>query len=99
MCKYILLGVYLWCLDSFGQGVVYWLRESDEISTGLDSSTTYDIVKWLGDSTHALGFTALVALLQPAPETFELFTDVLPASPPAHCCDPHILSDSGCPWN
>lgn len=79
--KYMLLGVDLLCLNSFGREIVHWLRESDEISTGLDSSTTYDIVKWLGDSTHALGFTALVALLQPAPETFELFTDVLPCFP------------------
>lgn len=50
---------------------------ADEISTGLDSSTTYDIVKWLRDTTGALDFTTLVALLQPAPETYELFTDVM----------------------
>ena len=51
---------------------------ADEISTGLDSSTTYEIVKFLGDTTAALGNTTLIALLQPAPETFELFTDVSP---------------------
>lgn len=55
---------------------------ADEISTGLDSSTTYEIVKFLGDTTTALGNTTLVALLQPAPETFELFTDVRPPPPP-----------------
>jgi len=50
---------------------------ADEISTGLDSSTTYEIVKWMADTTHALNQTTLIALLQPAPETFELFDDVL----------------------
>eukprot|EP00208_Stichococcus_sp_RCC1054_P006723 CAMPEP_0206141786 /NCGR_PEP_ID=MMETSP1473-20131121/14100_1 /ASSEMBLY_ACC=CAM_ASM_001109 /TAXON_ID=1461547 /ORGANISM="Stichococcus sp, Strain RCC1054" /LENGTH=1124 /DNA_ID=CAMNT_0053536477 /DNA_START=231 /DNA_END=3601 /DNA_ORIENTATION=+ len=50
---------------------------ADEISTGLDSSTTYEIVKFMGDTCAALGNTTLIALLQPAPETFELFTDVM----------------------
>ena len=50
---------------------------ADEISTGLDSSTTYEIVKWMADTTHAMNNTTLIALLQPAPETFELFDDVL----------------------
>ncbi|KAK9836331.1 hypothetical protein WJX81_006307 [Elliptochloris bilobata] len=49
----------------------------DEISTGLDSSTTYQIVKYLRDATHELRYTTMVALLQPAPETYELFDDVL----------------------
>ncbi|XP_074572219.1 ABC transporter G family member 39-like [Curcuma longa] len=49
----------------------------DEISTGLDSSTTYQIVNSLRQSVHILGGTALIALLQPAPETFELFDDVV----------------------
>ena len=50
---------------------------ADEISTGLDSSTTYEIVKWMADTTHALNNTTLIALLQPAPETFDLFDDVI----------------------
>ncbi|KAL8118570.1 pleiotropic drug resistance protein 1-like [Apium graveolens] len=48
----------------------------DEISTGLDSSTTYQIVKALGHSVHILQGTAFISLLQPAPETFELFDDI-----------------------
>ncbi|XP_042514692.1 ABC transporter G family member 39-like isoform X1 [Macadamia integrifolia] len=49
----------------------------DEISTGLDSSTTYQIVNSLRQSTHILGGTTLIALLQPAPETYDLFDDIL----------------------
>ncbi|XP_063937326.1 pleiotropic drug resistance protein 1-like isoform X1 [Daucus carota subsp. sativus] len=48
----------------------------DEISTGLDSSTTYQIVKALRHSVHILQGTAFISLLQPAPETFELFDDI-----------------------
>lgn len=49
----------------------------DEISTGLDSSTTYQIIKYLKYSTCALDGTTVISLLQPAPETYELFDDVL----------------------
>ncbi|XP_021764497.1 ABC transporter G family member 32-like isoform X2 [Chenopodium quinoa] len=49
----------------------------DEISNGLDSSTTYQIIKYLKHSTSALDGTTVVSLLQPAPETFELFDDVI----------------------
>ncbi|CAA6660815.1 unnamed protein product [Spirodela intermedia] len=49
----------------------------DEISTGLDSSTTFQIVNSLRQSVHILGGTALIALLQPAPETYDLFDDIL----------------------
>ncbi|PKA64532.1 Pleiotropic drug resistance protein 6 [Apostasia shenzhenica] len=49
----------------------------DEISTGLDSSTTYQIIKYLRHSTHALDGTTIISLLQPAPETFELFDDII----------------------
>lgn len=49
----------------------------DEISTGLDSSTTFNIVKSLRRFTHELSATVLISLLQPAPETFNLFDDVL----------------------
>lgn len=40
----------------------------DEISTGLDSSTTYQITKILGNFAHMRQATVLLALLQPAPE-------------------------------
>eukprot|EP00257_Ricinus_communis_P024853 XP_025012267.1 pleiotropic drug resistance protein 1 isoform X2 [Ricinus communis] len=49
----------------------------DEISTGLDSTTTFQIVNSLRQSVHILSGTALIALLQPAPETFELFDDII----------------------
>ncbi|KAK9812481.1 hypothetical protein WJX73_003351 [Symbiochloris irregularis] len=48
----------------------------DEISTGLDSATTFQIVRNLRDLCHLLGATVMVALLQPAPEVFDLFDDV-----------------------
>nr|PNR44019.1 hypothetical protein PHYPA_016402 [Physcomitrium patens] len=49
----------------------------DEISTGLDSSTTYQIVKCLSQFWHVMDATIMMPLLQPAPETFELFDDVV----------------------
>ncbi|KAG6550310.1 hypothetical protein Mapa_008271 [Marchantia paleacea] len=49
----------------------------DEISTGLDSSTTYQIVKCLRDICHALDNTIVMSLLQPPPETFENFDDII----------------------
>ncbi|MBA0795955.1 hypothetical protein Gohar_006772, partial [Gossypium harknessii] len=49
----------------------------DEISTGLDSSTTFQIVNSLRQSIHILNGTALISLLQPAPETYQLFDDVI----------------------
>lgn len=48
----------------------------DEISTGLDSSTTYQIVNSLRNYVHIFNGTALISLLQPAPETFDLFDDI-----------------------
>lgn len=49
----------------------------DEISTGLDSSTTFQIVRYLRDITHVLDHTMVISLLQPAPETYDLFDDVI----------------------
>ncbi|XP_058191671.1 pleiotropic drug resistance protein 3-like isoform X2 [Rhododendron vialii] len=49
----------------------------DEISNGLDSSTTYQIVDCLQQLAHIADATILVALLQPAPETFDLFDDII----------------------
>ncbi|XP_057969768.1 pleiotropic drug resistance protein 1-like [Malania oleifera] len=49
----------------------------DEISTGLDSSTTFQIVNSLKQSVHILNGTALISLLQPAPETYNLFDDII----------------------
>lgn len=49
----------------------------DEISTGLDSSTTFQIVKCIRNFVHEMEATVLMSLLQPAPETFELFDDLI----------------------
>ncbi|KAF3674465.1 Pleiotropic drug resistance protein 1 [Capsicum annuum] len=49
----------------------------DEISTGLDSSTTYSIVNSLRQTVKILNGTAVVSLLQPAPETYNLFDDII----------------------
>ncbi|XP_023526225.1 pleiotropic drug resistance protein 1-like isoform X1 [Cucurbita pepo subsp. pepo] len=49
----------------------------DEISTGLDSSTTFQIVNSLRQCVHILKGTAVLSLLQPAPETYELFDDII----------------------
>lgn len=57
-----------------GPATAYYM---DEISTGLDSSTTFQIVNYLRQMVHVLDLTMVVALLQPAPETFELFDDII----------------------
>ncbi|KAH6773057.1 pleiotropic drug resistance 6 [Perilla frutescens var. hirtella] len=49
----------------------------DEISTGLDSSTTFQIVKFMRQMVHINDITMVISLLQPAPETFDLFDDVI----------------------
>lgn len=49
----------------------------DEISTGLDSSTTCQIVTYFQQLVHIKDATVLLSLLQPAPETFELFDDII----------------------
>jgi len=49
----------------------------DEISTGLDSSTTFSIVSSLRQFVKVLEGTILMSLLQPAPETFDLFDDII----------------------
>ncbi|KAK6144258.1 hypothetical protein DH2020_021078 [Rehmannia glutinosa] len=49
----------------------------DEISTGLDSSTTFQIVKFMRQMVHIMDITMVISLLQPAPETFDLFDDVI----------------------
>ncbi|KAF8011670.1 hypothetical protein BT93_J2068 [Corymbia citriodora subsp. variegata] len=49
----------------------------DEISTGLDSSTTYQIVKSLKQFNHIFDGTTVISLLQPAPETYNMFDDII----------------------
>ncbi|KAG6615792.1 pleiotropic drug resistance protein ABC superfamily [Phytophthora cinnamomi] len=49
----------------------------DEISTGLDSAATFDIIKSLRTWCKTLGGSAVIALLQPTPEVVEMFDDIL----------------------
>ncbi|KAK8579730.1 hypothetical protein V6N12_070040 [Hibiscus sabdariffa] len=49
----------------------------DEISTGLDSSTTFQIVRFMKQMVHIMDVTMVISLLQPAPETYELFDDII----------------------
>lgn len=49
----------------------------DEISTGLDSSTTFQIVRFMRQMVHIMDVAMIISLLQPAPETFELFDDII----------------------
>uniref|UniRef100_A0A7N0T827 ABC transporter domain-containing protein n=2 Tax=Kalanchoe fedtschenkoi TaxID=63787 RepID=A0A7N0T827_KALFE len=49
----------------------------DEITNGLDSSTAYQIVACLQHLVHITDATVLISLLQPAPETFDLFDDII----------------------
>ncbi|GAB2264161.1 hypothetical protein Droror1_Dr00026295 [Drosera rotundifolia] len=49
----------------------------DDISTGLDSSTTYQICKYMRQLVHIMDFTVVISLLQPAPETYYLFDDLI----------------------
>ena len=49
----------------------------DEISIGLDSSTTYQIVNSLRKTIHILNRTAVISLLKPPLETYKLFHDII----------------------
>ncbi|KAM6568607.1 hypothetical protein CsatB_016592 [Cannabis sativa] len=49
----------------------------DEISTGLDSTTTYQICNYMRQMVHISDLTMVISLLQPAPETYELFDDII----------------------
>ncbi|WJX84448.1 transcription factor [Trifolium repens] len=57
----------------------------DEISTGLDSATTFQIVNSMKQYVHILKGTAVISLLQPPPETYNLFDDIILIS------DTHII--------
>ncbi|KAL3160198.1 hypothetical protein ABBQ32_010959 [Trebouxia sp. C0010 RCD-2024] len=49
----------------------------DEISTGLDSATTFQIMRTLRHFAHLRQATMLIALLQPTPEVYHLFDDIM----------------------
>jgi len=50
---------------------------ADEISNGLDAASTYDIINSLLQLTRLTKMTRVVSLLQPSPETFALFDEVM----------------------
>ncbi|KAG7401078.1 hypothetical protein PHYBOEH_002961 [Phytophthora boehmeriae] len=49
----------------------------DSITTGLDSAAAYDIMAMLRTRARSFGQVVVAALLQPAPEVFELFDEVM----------------------
>lgn len=49
----------------------------DEITNGLDSSTAFQTIACLQQLAHITDATVLVSLLQAAPETFDLFDDLI----------------------
>jgi ABC-type multidrug transport system ATPase subunit/ABC-type multidrug transport system permease subunit len=49
----------------------------DEFSTGLDTSTTFDITDALRAWTRVLNGMLVAAMLQPTPEVYNLFDDIL----------------------
>ncbi|KAH9258577.1 hypothetical protein BASA81_003079 [Batrachochytrium salamandrivorans] len=57
----------------------------DEVSTGLDSAATFDITKSILSMCKVLNVSSVISLLQPPPETFDLFQDLILMS------DGHIL--------
>ena len=64
---------------TIGEGIITAARflALDEISTGLDSSVTYDVVKSLRARARDHGLSVVIALLQPTPETVALFDDII----------------------
>ncbi|GKB61313.1 pleiotropic drug resistance protein 3-like protein isoform X2, partial [Tanacetum coccineum] len=50
---------------------------TDEISNGLDNSTTYQLINWLQLLAHVMDASVLISLLQPSPEPFDLFNDIM----------------------
>jgi ABC-type multidrug transport system ATPase subunit len=49
----------------------------DEISTGLDSSVTYDIIACIAAWAHTMRSTVVISLQQPTPEVYGLFDDIV----------------------
>lgn len=47
------------------------------VTAGLDAATLFDVARWLRAMTHHLQMTVIVSLLQPPPETFALFDDLI----------------------
>jgi ABC-type multidrug transport system ATPase subunit len=50
---------------------------ADEVSNGLDSRSTFAIINYLADLCRINQRTRVISLLQPSPETFSLFDEVI----------------------
>eukprot|EP00906_Rhabdomonas_costata_P007609 RCo010896 len=50
---------------------------ADEITTGLDSATAFEVCKALTAECRLMGRTLMISLLQPSPEVFGLFDHVM----------------------
>ena len=48
-----------------------------EAAAGLDSATTFTVVKYLGSVARTLASTMVVSLLQPSGDVLSLFDDVM----------------------
>ena len=57
----------------------------DSISNGLDSATTFDLVRATGFLNHTLGMTNVISLLQPPPDVYALFDEII------LLCEGHII--------
>jgi ABC-type multidrug transport system ATPase subunit/ABC-type multidrug transport system permease subunit len=53
------------------------VKVMDAISNGLDAATTFDIIRSLKTFVSIIESTVVVSLLQPAPEVFQLFDDLI----------------------
>ena len=53
------------------------IKLMDAISNGLDAATTYDLTQAMKLITKAVGLTTVVSLLQPAPDVFYSFEDLI----------------------
>jgi len=70
----------------------------DEISTGLDSATTFQIMRTLRHFAHLRQATMLIALLQPTPETYHLFDDIMLLSEGGQACCMRLQLFNGFLW-
>ncbi|KAK1941901.1 ABC transporter G family member 31 [Phytophthora citrophthora] len=59
---------------AFGKQPVFMM---DEISTGLDSATTFDVISTQRSLAKVSNKTVVISLLQPSPQVFNLFDNVL----------------------
>ena len=63
------------------------VKVMDGLSNGLDAATTFDIIRALKTFVTTLHCTTVLSLLQPSPEVFQLFDDLLLLSHKVPFCD------------